>query len=206
MLLPWLRLRDLLTWITMCDAGDVGLCTMYTVLCHSMQPPCCSMHCISASRKSICCKHVLKWKSVSLIFHVSFLITARQGRCFLHFLASHLFACIALSCSNLSPRGFRRMQENWGPDADALKQLGYIKKKKIFEHSAQKIKHVCTVIMIKGDVTCFKDRISLVCLFASVAAPASNLWRVAVFLDWCGPCREPGERCRQVSLPIGCSR
>lgn len=37
--------------------------------------------------------------------------------------------------------------------------------------------------MIKGDVTCFKDIISLVYLFVSVAAPASNLWRVAVFLD-----------------------
>lgn len=24
-------------------------------------------------------------------------------------------------------------------------------------------------------------------------------------LDWCRPCREPRERCRQVSLPIGCS-
>ena len=44
-----------------------------------------------------------------------------------------------------------------------------------------KKKHVCTVIMIKGDVTRFKDRISLVYLFACVAAAASNLWRAAVF-------------------------
>ncbi len=71
--------------------------------------------------------------------------------------------------------------------------------------NSSKNKHVCRVIMIKGDVTCFKDRISLVYLFASVAAPASNLRRVAMFLDWCGPCTPPGERCRQVSLPIECS-
>lgn len=41
--------------------------------------------------------------------------------------------------------------------------------------------NICMVLMIKGDVSCFKDRISLVYLFACVAAPAGNLWRVAVF-------------------------
>lgn len=40
---------------------------------------------------------------------------------------------------------------------------------------------ICTVLLIKGDAGCFKDRISLVYLFACVAPPAENLWRVAVF-------------------------
>lgn len=88
---------------------------------------------------------------------------------------------VALSCCALSSSDHRSISGKLGMNSNLMLCTKTIGLKS--EHTAQKNMYLCTVIMIKGHVSCFKDRISLVYLFASVAAPASNLWRVAVFLD-----------------------
>lgn len=63
-------------------------------------------------------------------------------------------------------------QVNWGIFSALTIALNFL--------STQLQENICTVLMIKGNVSCFKDRISLLYLFACIAAPAGNLWRVAV--------------------------
>ena len=211
--------------IWLCVFGHLvctSLCCVYLVLCVLVHAVCTWLCCLNLQGVSGCCVCVRVCVCVciySILGYATFMLITMEGEFLVlpvHYffpttvvklaedfpsLVFDIFACVALSCSRWSFCGQCSIQVNWGwihTWCCALKQLGW----NLWTYSWKKF-----ACLHSNNDQRRRDLFQGQNLFGLfVCAPASNLWRVVVFLDCCGPRREPGERCRQVSLPIGCSR